>query len=545
MDKVQPQDNSPIYQQLDSAPLESPLQHNQTNNNFLKLFFVSFLIITIAFLATGGILVAAAYSPEKLSFIPSSMRINANRFLLELPVPRNTEQIFLGTLLNESHLKQYKQKMFLELSTQGVPKDSPLSGSIALRADGPIDATDKTSVKLDQKIVLLAQLLDNTYKMQGQIIATDVNLFLKIDDLPQEVQAYMTEYTDPHKVLNKWLQLDTKQLEAIGSNYLPLDKTTASDKQSTKVGNPSLDKFVKNIFTFTIQSNYYDYLNYLGQEDINGIPTYHIQLNESGTNLKPYLSGLIDYIIENVPDEKEEFNESRDSTLESLDYIDRIIFDIYVDANNYYIVRSNVDVVITPPLNMIPTVKQFSTMYGIDLSSNLKINLKAGWEASDINIPHSIIAPKEVTPFDFTETFSEKQRFTKKDEQTKKDLESIGQALNKYHDKYKKYPASLDELVKEGILDKIPSNDSLPYEYYSKDNNAYVFGYLYAPSDYTKPLWKYDAHTNKGKAITYEEYSSIEGDTQILPSKEDTGGDVNGMFDLNLGNFLKESILKY
>ncbi len=534
-----------IYKQLDDNPLQSPLAQNKPKGKFLKLFLISLLIVAIAFLGTGAVLVAAAYSPDKLPFVPSVVRVNLNRFLLELPVPRNTEQIFIGTLLNETELKQYQQKIFAEISTQGVPSNSPLSSTIALRADGPIDITNKENIKLDQTIVLLMQLMDTSYKLQGRVIVSDNVAYINISDIPQELQSFIAEYIDPSEILNKWLSIDISNLKKDTSQLIPPQQgSPTSDSQEY-----SLDNLVKNIFSYSMQSNYYSYLTNLGIEKVNDINTYHIQLSKSGNELKPFVAGLIDYLIENDTPNKNKLKDSKENMLKLLDYLDRITLDAYIDTNDYYVVRTNLEVLVTPPLDMVPTVKDFSSTYGVNISSNLKLDIKTGWEASNINVPQSIAVPKDAIPFDPIKSFSPQARMTKEDQQMKQDLANIGKAIGEYHKKYNQYPQQLTDLTKEGLTEIIQNSNGLPYEYYTKEDNAFLIGYLVAPDDYTKPVWQYDVRAQKGTAISYEQYLDLQGSTQIQPTKaqDNDNGDVNGMFDikLNLEDIVKDLVLPF
>jgi hypothetical protein len=526
---------------------------------FLRLFIISLVLVFAGMFLVGGVMVGAAYSPSVFSFVPAQMRINVNRFLLNTPAPKNLEQILLAMRESTSSYETFRQKVFFELATEGLPDTSPLKGTFAFRTDGSFDMSEPTNPEFDQSFTLLANVgNEDPYQVQGEVIMQDQVMYANVTNLSEALSTMIDDFIQTSQLTNQWYSFDFGEF----TSELP---STEVDTITTELPE-EFSELAAKMTQYFENLDYYNYLKLVGSEEVSGRPTYHIQFNKTGSELRPFMSDIIDFLNQELPQIDPEAvpmtNQDKDELLDLLNYFDRIIFDLYLDQDNYYIVRTSFDVVMTPPLDMASSVTDLSEMYGIQVSANLKVHIKMGLEVSEIGVPQSVTVPVDAKPF--TEMigglYSPYMQYdlVYNDGSTKSTVAEIGSDITRYKDSFGTYPLELQQLVDSGTRTSLPEDNYIAYEYFSDGTEAYIVAFLMTPSSFDTPIWLYTASQGSAQEVTYDTYydlldryapesddSFYDGGLEDFPSDIDFGDyynfpDVQGAFDINIDTVISE-----
>ena len=486
--------------------------------------------IPIILLLVLALPVLAAYQPSIAPFIPSSLRHTTNAFLLNLPVPRNAEQILIGMSRAPINTSQFTQTSHFKLTTNsmGVGTDEPLNLSLELSTDGVFNLTNLNDPQFDQHFDGKAKIPEwGEYQLSANIRLVNRTLYINLSKAPDEVLSYLPQ----SDVLNKWYSIELPQDEDLTGLL-------------TNTSSPDAEALGRELRGFFNRPDVLSLITYQGEEMIEGERLYHLELNRTGDELGQLAPALTDLLI-NVsrlsdPDlaqlDASQRTEAEGMIAEYLSSVTRLKISMWVDPTTYAV--KNVTSQTT--LSFSPDTFDNSSLYTSELSptipSTVLVDMNLDWSRGEWPAGLVLAAPSPSQSLEELVNSSpigpSKVLSQANDAKTKSDINTLGTAVEIFYVDNGRYPSSLQEVLNAGLMAAIPDSSSgIDYIYLSSadGSHAAIIGTLLTSDDLERPLWIYQTATSDAAAYSYSEYLDIRESGELTETSE---SDVYGAFDL-------------
>lgn len=436
--------NAPQMPPFAAPPPNQPLQPTSPKSSPPFLLIIILLVIILPVLAIGGGL-ALAYNNYSFYKPPQAIQNTLDTIIATTPLPKPPRIILASTLTKSVQLKSADTKTEISISTNA--QNAPVS-ALKLTATGPVDFQQTSSRAAETEIALEVKFEGAQFNGSASIKTIDNTIYFKVNEVPfGQFYQQLLDYK------NKWY------FYKVPDKYLPEDNQNQQALDKVKV---VLANFFEKTQTWTTTKS--------TDGDV-----YTLEIKPPKSELDKLIFDLVD--AAEPKDQKQVLTSlEKEQVSKATDKIKDLNITAKVNKSNYYLKRAEVSF----NINVGDIGLKSST---IKLSPNepLTYNVNFSTELSNYNKKIVVVPPEGAEDFQkiidaYSHQFSQQlnQNGQTIDAAIKNDIGALATELQAYYTTPGNgfYPKDLDELVKTGLLKKIPAppaNSGIDAYQYIKD----------------------------------------------------------------------------
>lgn len=232
-------------------------------------------------------------------------------------------------------------------------------GTIKVNLNGSSDWHDSKNVLSKNNLSLDYADKDGAFSVGGtvEILSIAKVLYLKLTKIPD------FGFLDLSLIKDQWIKIEPSDAETVGV--------------STKEELEAVKETAERVLTIISETPIFILKDKLGQEEIDGVKTYHLKLNIDKTELKSLVRKINDLLPPEERSSTENLAEA-DKTIDKTEFED---FDVWLGVDDALLYR------------YVSKVSK-QEIFGVEMSSDTE------WRLSNYNQPLKIDAPQDAKSFD-------------------------------------------------------------------------------------------------------------------------------------------------
>lgn len=442
------------------------IHNNQVGKNWKRKLLVFEVIISVLIFFSASIVSLIAL--DKISLPDAKLQEKISFSLMKIPFFPKTPKYIISESIN---VQKKVTRSYIDISL-AVDAGNSLGGlnqllgksSFDIAVKGPVDITDPLNPLMSLNMAF-AKDLSLDMMMKNKIV------YIKINSLPQTLLALAGLDSGKFSMLlDKWIYYDISPIETQARKNL-------DDYAKTNPENPDMQL---KALSFLSDKKLLSYVK-ITDDKIDSFNTYKFDLPLTKEVLD-YLQGKIEKEF-NVGDKNTAINKQEKLS----DYIEGGSIALWFDKKEYYLRQLKFMAKINTP-----KTSGFST-YSMPMMLNAKSNgsysislvLKQSdfGKPFDVSIPQNALTLEEATKL-FYESMSsspllnpvgmvDKSKFTR----AIADIDTLKDAVLRFHTSKGRYPETVNDLIKEGELNNISKQgmeESMVYYLLNKSDGQYL-----------------------------------------------------------------------
>lgn len=245
----------------------------------IKTEVIILAALVFVFLIVFLMPVLTVYAKVKPPFVSDKFRQNIVLFMYHIPlIPKTAEQIVLAAAENNTLLKAYTPDFSLsaKLSTADVA-----GMSLDLKAKGPVVIPQNNKISYDISFSGSASLVIANFELSGKARKVDDDAYIKLDSLPTALYDWVGQGENNPNSSEIKANIDKLLMNWIAVNVNDTEFNSEAKENLDKNQEPIISQVRKNVQDFLLRSNVLSETKKLKDENIDGVPTYHLRLAPS------------------------------------------------------------------------------------------------------------------------------------------------------------------------------------------------------------------------------------------------------------------------
>ncbi|MBI5140112.1 MAG: hypothetical protein HZA94_01535 [Candidatus Vogelbacteria bacterium] len=295
-------------------------------------------------------------------------------------VNNQSDEIIAKTIDNLANIKSFEYQSEFSFGTDNIKQDSssnaitPMNGTFTLKQNGIFDGSDPSNVlsAQDTTITLESSLHKGSLVLNTMLL--NRSFYIKAAGLPDSLSPYV----DLDKINNIWVSIDTVTMEDAEDMYVSPEVNTAI----AQIDQQKLDRIREGLNLHPI----FRTSKNLGEDEINGIKTYHYATTLDKENAKALILILIQP-EQGSPMTGEEAAAVEKTLTESIDALDEMSGEVWIGKNDYlpYKITGSI-------------VMDMAKIKSSAIKNTGKVVMGTSANLSKFNQKFDLVAPTETTP---------------------------------------------------------------------------------------------------------------------------------------------------